>query len=88
MGLMLSAILNSPRAVQVSILIVRAFVRLRELLATHPDLALEIEDLNRKVDVHSKEITAIIDTIERLLLPEPVPPRSRIGFDQGGEEAY
>jgi hypothetical protein len=81
---MLSAVLNSKQAVRTNILIMGVFVRIREILATHKDLAREIEDLKRKQEEHGAQITAIIETINRLLLPEPVPPKRRIGFDHGG----
>jgi phage regulator Rha-like protein len=82
---MLSAVLRSERAVQMSILIVRAFVKLREILATHKDLARAIEDIRRKQEEHGEQITAIVETINQLLLPEPVPPKRRIGFSTGDE---
>jgi hypothetical protein len=85
---MLSSVLKSKQAVQTNILIMRAFVKLRAILATHKDLARAIEDLQRKQGEQSEQITAIIETINRLLLPEPVPPKRRIGFnadDDGGE---
>ena len=87
---MLSSVLNSERAVQMNILIMRAFVKLREVLATHMDLARAIEDIRRRQDDHGEQITAIIETINQLLLPEPVPPKRRIGFtpsdDKKGSE--
>lgn len=83
---MLSSVLRSKRAVQMNILIVRAFIRLREILATHKDLARAIEDIGRKQEEHGEQITAIIETINQLLLPEPVPPKRRIGFNAEDEE--
>jgi phage regulator Rha-like protein len=83
---MLASVLHSERAAQMNILIVRAFVRLREILATHQDITRAIEELERKQEEQGVQITAIIETINQLLLPEPVPPKRRIGFDQGGEE--
>src|SRR3954454_7926674 len=77
---MLSSVLRSNRAVQMNILIVRAFIKLRDMLAAHKDLARAIEDLRRKQDEHGEQITAIIETINQLLLPEPVPAKRRIGF--------
>jgi hypothetical protein len=77
---MLSSVLRSKRAVQMNILIIRAFVRLREILATHKDLARAIEDMQRRQEEHGDQITAIIETINQLLLPEPVPAKRRIGF--------
>jgi len=58
----------------------RAFVRLRQILATHKDLARAIEDMQRRQEEQGEQITAIIETINQLLLPEPVPPKRRIGF--------
>ena len=63
-----------------NILIMRAFVRLRQILATHKDLARAIEDMQRWQEEQGEQITAIIETINQLLLPEPVPPKRRIGF--------
>lgn len=70
---MLSSVLHSDRAVQMNILIMRAFVRLREMLASHQDLAQAVEDLRRRQDEQGEQITGIVDTINQLLLPEPVP---------------
>jgi hypothetical protein len=83
---MLSSVLNSERAVQVNILIIRAFVKLREVMATHRDLAQKIEALERKYREHDQEIQAIFKAIKKLLEPSPQPPRRRIGFavDQKG----
>jgi len=77
---MLSSVLNSKRAIQVNIVVVRAFVKLREVLATHKDLARELENLRRMQQEQGEQITSIIDTINQLLLPEPVPAKRRIGF--------
>src|SRR5438309_1404155 len=71
---MLSSVLRSKRAVQMNILIVRAFVKLWEMLASHKDLARAIEDIRRKQEEHGEQIVAIVETINQLLEPEPVPP--------------
>ncbi|MDQ6760366.1 MAG: ORF6N domain-containing protein [Acidobacteriota bacterium] len=84
---MLSSVLRSPRAVQMNILIMRAFVRLREMLASHKDLAHAIEEIRRRQDEQGEQITAIIETINQLLLPEPISPKRRIGFNPGEEPA-
>ena len=73
---MLSSVLRSRRAVLVNIAIMRAFVRLRELLATHKDLARRLDDLERKYDVQFK---AVFDAIRELMKPAD-PPKRRIGF--------
>jgi phage regulator Rha-like protein len=83
---MLASVLHSERAAQVNILIVRVFVRLHEILATHQDLTRAIEDVNRKIAEHGEQIAAIIDTINELLRPEPVPPKRRTGFNPAEEE--
>jgi ORF6N domain len=76
---MLSAVLKSDRAVQMSILIVRAFVQIRELLATNKDLAARVEKLEAGQKKHASIIGILAEEIDELkLLPEP--PKRRIGF--------
>lgn len=77
---MLSSVLNSERAVQVNIAIMRAFVKLREVIATHKELAHKIAALERKFQDHDSEIEEVFDAIRQLLEPRPVPPGRRIGF--------
>lgn len=77
---MLSSVLHSERAVQVNIAIMRAFVKLREILTTHRELAQKIEELERKYRQHDTKIQAVFDAIRQLLEPPPVPPKRRIGF--------
>lgn len=78
---MLSSVLRSKRAVQMNILIVRAFMKLREILATHKDIARAIEDILQRQHQQGDQIAAIMETINQLLLPEPVPEKRRIGFN-------
>jgi hypothetical protein len=73
---MLSSVLQSPRAVQANIEIVRAFVRLRELLATHADLARKLASLEKKYDA---QFRVVFDAIRELMAPA-VKPQRRIGF--------
>ena len=73
---MLSSVLKSKRAVQVNIEIVRAFVRLREILATHKDLARKLEALEKKYDAQFK---VVFDAIRQLMKP-PEPNKRKIGF--------
>ncbi len=77
---MLSSVLNSERAVQVNIAIMRAFVRLREYLATHKDLARELLELKRTTREHGADIQKIYTIIEKLLAPTPEPSKRPIGF--------
>ncbi len=78
-AIMLASVLNSQRAVEASIYVVRAFVRLREVLASHKELAQKIEDLETKFDGHDEQIKDIIEAINQLLLP-PEKPKRQIGF--------
>ena len=79
---MLSAVLRSPRAVQMSISIVRAFIKLRELLATHKDLARKMERLELTQKRHTFLITSVVEEIKKLKQSPPLttPPKRRIGF--------
>lgn len=76
---MLSSVLNSPRAVQVNIRIIRAFIQLRETLATHKDLARKIEDLQRQQKEHGDQLGTVYSMVKSLILP-PTLPKKRIGF--------
>ncbi len=76
---MLSSVLRSERAVELNILIIRAFVRLREYLATHKDLARKLGDMERTQHQHSASIEQIYGYIQKLLEP-PEPNRRKIGF--------
>ncbi len=79
---MLSAVLKSRRAVQMSILIVRAFVRIRELLAGHRQLAARVEKLEADRKTHASIISILADEIEKLKKPARLPaaPRRQFGF--------
>jgi len=76
---MLSSVLKSDRAVRVNIAIMRAFVKLREILATHRELAQKIEALERNYQNHDEQIQAVFDAIRQLLEP-PIPVKRRMGF--------
>lgn len=78
-AIMVATILNSPRAVEMSVFVVRAFVRLRELLASNAALARKLDELERKYKHHDEAITAILSAIRELMSP-PVPKRRGIGF--------
>jgi phage regulator Rha-like protein len=84
---MAANILNSPRAVQMSVFVVRAFVKMREVLAQNRQLAEKLAELERKLtdrlDVHEKAIVHILDEIKKLIEPPPPAPgpkRREIGF--------
>jgi hypothetical protein len=79
-AVMLASVLNSPTAVASSILVVRAFIRLRELVAAHRDLAKRLEELERKYDA---KFRVVFDSIRALMEPTPQPspqPKRSIGF--------
>jgi hypothetical protein len=77
---MLSSVLSSKRAVALNILIIRAFVRLREYLATHKDLARQLENVERTQQEHGAHIEQIYGYIQQLLEPAPESSKRRIGF--------
>ena len=75
---MLSSVLNSPRAVQVNIQIMRTFAKLREIMLQHKDLARRLDELEKKYDAQFK---IVFDAIRQLMAPpESEPPKKRIGF--------
>lgn len=76
---MLSAVLRSPRAIQTSVEIVRAFVRLRRVIATVDELGRKMEHIERKLGCHADDIQAILSALKRLMAP-PAKPRREIGF--------
>ncbi|MBI3765955.1 MAG: ORF6N domain-containing protein, partial [Ignavibacteriales bacterium] len=79
-GAMMAAnVLKSERAVRMSVYVVRAFVKLREMFATHVELAQKLSELEWKVGRHDADIGAIVDAIRQLTTP-PDKPRRRIGF--------
>jgi hypothetical protein len=78
-AIMAATILNSEQAVQMSVFVVRAFVRLREMLGTNRKLAGKITELEGRLDTHDSTIQDLIDAIKELMTP-PDPPRKRIGF--------
>ena len=81
-ALMLASVLNSPVAVHASIQVVRAFVRLRSLLAAHKDLAAKLAELEKTVGVHSAQIRGVFEAIRELMNPKtPIQEtKRRIGY--------
>ena len=76
---MLSSVLNSKRAIRVNIEIMRAFVRLRRILASHKELARKVEELERRIGAHDQQIQAVFQAIRQLMTP-PEPKKRNIGF--------
>ena len=79
-AIMASTVLNSRPAVKMSVFVVRAFVRLREMLSANRQIAARIEELEQRLETHDGTILDIIDAIRRLTKP-PAKRRRRIGFD-------
>lgn len=83
-ALMAASILNTPRAVEVSVYVVRAFVRLREIIAGNKELARRLDELEarigRKLATHDQAIAGLLDTIRQLMAPPPAPKKRPIGF--------
>ena len=77
---MLSSILNSERAIQVNIAIMRAFVKLKAILSTHKELAHKLNELERKIEKHDEEIGSIFEAIRQLMAPLPAKHRVIKGF--------
>jgi hypothetical protein len=78
-AIMAATVLNSERAVQMSVFVVRAFVRLREMLATNRRLAGKIDQLENRLDTHDSVIQELLEAIKELMTPEE-PSRVQIGF--------
>jgi hypothetical protein len=79
-AIMVATILNSPRAVDVSVFVVRAFIKLREFARTHKELAAKLDQLEHKVAGHDDAIRQLVAAIRDLMAPPPQPKRRKIGF--------
>lgn len=79
-ALMAANLLRSKRAVQTSLHVVRAFVRLREMVSANKELAKKLDELERRVSHHDAAITGIVKAIRELATPPEPKPRRRIGF--------
>jgi hypothetical protein len=79
-AIMLASVLNSEIAVQASVRVVRAFVRLREMVAANAQLASKLEELEGRLDSHDEAIVDLFATLKRLLEPPEPPKRPEIGF--------
>ena len=86
-ALMLASVLNSEIAVQASVRVVRAFVRLREMVAANAQLAVKLEELERRFDSHDDAIANLFATLKQLLEPPEAPKRREIGFHVREEAA-
>jgi hypothetical protein len=77
---MAANVLKSPKAIRMCVFVVRAFVRMREILATHRELASKLDDLEKRIHDHDEQIVAIFEAIRQLMTP-PDKPKKKIGFE-------
>jgi hypothetical protein len=80
---MAASVLNSPHAVEMSVFVVRAFVRLRDFARTHAELAKVLTALERRVTGHDEDLKHVFAALRQLMQPSPK-PRRQIGFDAQG----
>jgi len=78
---MAASVLNSPKAIEISVFVVRAFVQLRETIAEHKELARKIAKLERKLGDHDEQIMVLVEAIKQLMDPKLPPKTRRIGFN-------
>ena len=84
---MAASVLNTQRAADVSIYVVRAFVRLREMLSTHKELARKLVEMEDRIAHHDGSIHTLIDAIKQLM-KQPEPREKKIGFIKESRAAY
>ncbi len=77
---MLSSVLNSKRAIEVNILIMRAFVQLRKMMSSQTELTHNLDQIEKHIAEHDEQITAIFEAIRQLMTP-PDTPKKKIGFE-------
>jgi phage regulator Rha-like protein len=78
-AIMAATVLNSERAIEMSVFVVRAFVRMREMVAKNRQIAAKINQLENRLDKHDTDLQEIVEAIKQLMSP-PEGPRSKIGF--------
>lgn len=79
-AIMAASVLNTPRAIEVSVFIVRAFIKLRQFIAGQKELQRKISRIENRLADHDEQIVELVDLIKRLLNPDPPPKKRRIGF--------
>lgn len=79
-ALMVASVLNTPRAVEMSVFVVRAFVAMRRTIAEHRQLSERLDELEKQLAVHGESIMELFKTIKQLMAPDAVPETRRIGF--------
>lgn len=81
-AIMAATVVNSPRAIEVSVYVVRAFLHMREAVAAHTELGRRLDELERRVGTHDRAIGEILAAIRQLAAPSEPPRKRRIGFVQ------
>jgi len=84
-AIMAASVLNSSQAVQASIFVVRAFVKLRQMLAPYKDLMAKLDQLEKKLQTHDKQIIAVVEAIKLLMPPPEEKPKEPFGFRRKGK---
>jgi len=79
-AIMAAGVLNTSRAIEISVFIVRAFVKVRQMVAGHKDLQRKISQIERRLSDHDEQIIELVNLIKQLLNPEPPPRKRRIGY--------
>jgi len=85
-AIMAATVLNSDRAIRVSLFVVRAFLKLREMVGTQKQFARKLQELEQKFAEHDEKFKPVFQSIRQLMEPMPVPPKRRIGFSTSGEQ--
>jgi len=78
--IMAASVLNSERAIEMSVFVVRAFVQLRQYILQHRELAQRLDDIERLIGAHDHQISSLVQAIRRLMSADEIPPQRRIGF--------
>ncbi|HEX7344323.1 MAG TPA: ORF6N domain-containing protein, partial [bacterium] len=78
-AIMAASVLNTKRAIEVSVFVVRAFVKMREMLSTHKEVAHKLAELERRLEGHDEAIKTLVAAIRELMQP-PQPKKLKIGF--------
>jgi phage regulator Rha-like protein len=79
-ALMAANVLNSPQAIQISVALIAAFIRLREALAANQDMSKRLAEIENAILTHDAALCDLYEKIRPLLLPPPDPPRRKLGF--------
>jgi hypothetical protein len=79
-AIMAAGVLNTSKAIEVSVFIVRAFIKVRQMVAGHKDLQRKIAQIERRLTDHDEKIIELVNLIKQLLNPEPPPKKRRIGY--------